>query len=315
MGRGPSGHSRYAATLLYRNVTVKKDRVEIAVPNNFSIINNTEEVLTFFHDINTYVKNGRKIRLVMKDIQAMTADAILYMLSQLHFHKHNSRNYNISGDCPNDPVAQSLFVNSGFYQYVKSQLPKGLPRDHNVLTIKTGDNVDPVTAGTVVQFARGKISSIDKKKSKSIYSTMIECMANTKEHAYWKQNGKWWLMAHYAQKSNRVHFSFLDNGLTIPNTIRKNLKDYVLNIAGKVLPITSTGDTSLIASALRGEFRSKTGYLYRGKGLPKIFQHSNTGKIDNLIVVSRNGIVNASNVQSGDMRNMFHGTLLCWDFV
>jgi len=314
-GIGPRGHSKYVTPLIYSNVKVTKFQTEMALPSNFSIINNPEEVLAFFHDVDFFVKDKRNIWFSMKGINNITEDAILYMLSQLDYHRSNSRNYKISGDCPDDAVAQSIFLNSGFYDYVKSKLSKSTSRDPNVLTIKKGNNVNPVVAGEVANFARVNLSRMDKKDSKSIYSTMIECMANTNNHAYNNKDGKWWLMARYDQSNKKVRFAFLDNGLTIPSTIKKNLKDYVLNIAGTILPTAKVRDCNLIESALKGEFRSKTGYPFRGKGLPKIYEYSNSGRIDNLAVISRYGVVNAPKIRTSDMENRFRGTLLSWDFI
>jgi hypothetical protein len=122
-------------------------------------------------------------------------------------------------------------------------------------------------------------------------------------------------MAAHREHLKPLHFTFLDNGLTIPATIRRNLGEYLADIAGVLLPVVQTQDHRLIESALKGDFRTKTGVVYRGKGLPKIYEYSNNRNIENLVVISRNGYVGVANGIVKDLNEKFYGTLLSWDFV
>lgn len=55
--------------------------------------------------------------------------------------------------------------------------------------------------------------------------------------------------------------------------------------------------------------------VYRGKGLPKIYEYSKNRNIENLVVISRNGYVDVANGIVKDLNEKFYGTLLSWDFV
>jgi hypothetical protein len=301
-------------TYEYGKAKRHKNEVTIAAPGSFSLIDNSEEMLRFFHDVNIYVEKERDIFFEMAAIENMTTDAILYMLSRFEYYKQHHRNYKISGNVPKNDECRNIFISSGFYKYVRASGTRG-QSDANILTVQSASQVEPQIAKEVTHFARDRLGKRDMQISKSMYSTMIECMANTKNHAYEMVGGKWWLMAAYRENFKTVHFTFLDNGLTIPTTIKKNLKEYLANIAGTLLPVVQTQDHRLIESALKGEFRTKTGVSYRGKGLPKIYEYSNNKNIENLVVISRKGYINLGTGSTQDLNEKFLGTLLSWDFI
>jgi len=56
-------------------------------------------------------------------------------------------------------------------------------------------------------------------------------------------------------------------------------------------------DNVLIRSALKGEFRTRTKEVFRGRGLPLIKQVSDNNIIDELKIVSNYGYVDCKNSQ------------------
>ncbi|MEI6153476.1 MAG: hypothetical protein WCQ90_05260, partial [Deltaproteobacteria bacterium] len=304
-GRGPAKKS---AIYTYPKVWKHKNSVRIIAPTNFSLVENPEEMLNFFHDVRLYLQRGDKIFFDMAGIGKMTTDAILYMLSRFENYKQQLARCDISGNVPDNEESRNIFIQSGFYSYVRTT-SRSLKSNSDILTVQSGTRVEPSIAQQVARFARARIGSTDRQISKSIYSTMIECMANTRNHAY-KDSGKWWLMAAFREQSKAVHFTFLDNGLTIPTTVKKSMKEYVTHLAGTMLPVRTNQDCGLIESALKGEFRTKTGMLFRGKGLPKIYEYSTNEDIKNLVVISHNGYVDVGSGNSHDLSKQFYGTLL-----
>lgn len=226
-----SKHGKKRVEYLYGKTKRRQNEVTIQVPSSFSLINDPEEMLKFFHDVRSYVQKGRDIFFDMSSIEDMTTDAILYMLSQFQYYKQQYTNYKISGNTPTNNECRNIFVGSGFYKYVRAPGIK-TPSDSNILTVRSRSQVEPEIAKEATHFARGRLQKMDMTTSKSIYSTMIESMANTKNHAYERGGGKWWLMAAHREHLKTLHFTFLDNGLTIPATIRRNLGEYLADIAG-----------------------------------------------------------------------------------
>ena len=172
-----------------------------------------------------------------------------------------------------------------------------------------GINVKPRIAQQVVAFARGCLGLL-RSETNPIYTTIIELMKNTFQHAYDTATNfsrRWWLIAVHLPESASVSFSFLDNGMGIPHPIKKKfsvrLSSYIVD-----------RDAELIASTLRGEFRTRTQQGYRGNGLPNIFEHHQDGRIRNLKVSSNKGFVDCKKDNKDILNRRFKGTLICWDF-
>lgn len=283
-------------------------KYEIEAPSKLSVIDNIEETLLFFDDIHLCIKKQRKILLKLRNVNYITTDAILYMLSQIEYNLMMGRKAQISGDVPEDENCKKIMETSGFFKHV--YYSGALKEDPNTFAIETGTKVKPQVAKAVKDFAAERLVLM-RAAPKGLFKSLIECMANTKNHAYKLDSiyTKWWLMASYDKDARKVHFTFLDNGLTIPETIRKNFFEYVKQIYG------GQKDGSLIYSALNGEFRTKTGAKHRGKGLPNLYSTAKNNEIENLIIISRRGFVNTSTDSVVELNKHFYGTLISWDFV
>jgi hypothetical protein len=184
--------------------------------------------------------------------------------------------------------------------------------NNNVLSIKSDKIVDGAIAHSVINFSTEKLNRKNNGGSRSIYGTLIETMANTRNHAYGvnRNDKKWWLISCYDEENKRVNFTFMDNGIGIPFTLRKNFKEKFIDPF-----INKQNDGKLILSALKGEFRTRTKKHYRGTGLPKILNYSKEKQIENLIIISNKGYVECNSEQSIELSRKFYGTLLSWDFV
>lgn len=280
---------------------------EIDAPSNFSLTSNVEDTLQFFQEVHDCIINHRKIYLNLSNISEITTDSILYMLAQIEYNRYIGNKAQITGNVPDNINCRKLLETSGFFKYIYYQ--GSLHTDSNMFTIVRDAKVRPVIAKAVKDFSMDRLVLM-RSSPRGLYKTLIECMANTRNHAYASQSiyTKWWLMASFNDDLRMIRITFLDNGFSIPKTIRKNLGDYIKQITG------FQKDSTLIFSALKGEFRTQTGQSYRGKGLPDIYKHALDNKIENLIIISKNGYVNASQGISKELENSFYGTLLTWDF-
>ena len=295
----------------YRGVKRKRDRDEITAPSVFSLTGNVEETLHFFHEVNNIVKNHHNVYFDLSKVASLTTDAILYILSRIEYNRSHNLHVNILGNEPKDDKCNSLFQKSGFFTFVKSARSSEPVNDANTFSIKSGLGVNPSIADEATAFALRCLRKKKSRSSRSIYRTIIECMGNV-DHAYEEKNPyrKWWLMAYYDKDNKKVHFTFLDNGYTIPTTIKKKYFERIKEI------IKLSKDGELIYSALLGKFRSRTGESHRGNGLPFIRKAAKQGTISNLRILSRSGLVNCTNENDAveNINKRFHGTMLCWDF-
>ncbi|WP_417327034.1 hypothetical protein [Halarcobacter sp.] len=288
-------------------------RKTIKSPENFSIIDNTNEVMDFFNDSKHVIEDLKKnINQDFKKISAVTPDAILYMMSYIDDMKNREVSFSINGNFPNDKQCRKLFQESGFLLHLKSELEYLDKIETDILTIRVGTKTEPKVAQDVVKYVR-KWLSIDRLETKPIYKILIECMTNTKNHAFKdikedehnneNDNFKWYLMAYH--NNGEVHFVFLDNGHGIARTIRRNWKDI---FTGK-----KYNDSKLVLSALEGDIlRSQTGEAKRGKGLPYIYTNAKEEHIKELIIITNKGYINCKNDKTKLLEEKFLGTLISW---
>lgn len=291
-------------------------RIEIPAPSNFSLITNTDETIAFFTEIDDCINHHRNIFFDLSGVKEITSDAILYLLSRIDYKRTHFHGFQLSGNEPTDECCKQIFQTSGFYNYVYAVHPSLKKADPNVFSIKSDRLADGSKAKEVCEFTRKCLGLSD---TKDIYVNIIECMGNTKNHAYKLTDiyKKWWLMASYHPELNKLRYTFVDNGDGIPATIRKKWHERVQQLTSVLLgdSVGRLKDSILIESALKGEFRrTQTGLPHRGKGLPKMYKTAKNKKLDNLIIISKRGYVNCSTDTMEELRGRFHGTLLSWEF-
>ncbi len=214
----------YQKPLSFAPVIKRKGRIEIAAPSNFSLINNIEGTLTFFNTIEQYIKKQKDIFFDLSNIQELTTDTILYILSYIEYNRSNYYRARISGNEPTQNDCKELLRSSGFFKHVYSQGHSILKSDPNIFSIESGIKVLSPIAAEIKKFAKERLGMPEISEAKSIYKNIIECMANTKHHAYLTGSPycKWWVMASFDENTKKIHFTFLDNGLSIPTTLKKN---------------------------------------------------------------------------------------------
>jgi hypothetical protein len=288
------------------------NRFEVTVPTKFSIINNPNEMLEFYDTIYSYAKKNQAVYLEMSGIEYISADAILYTISIFDYLEHALRYQKLSGNFPKNERTKDLLLQSSFFNYVHANFWFN-PDNSKILSVKSGNLAQGIIAKQVIDFSKSILNKRSSIQSKSIYGTIIECMVNTRHHAYRHMvdhQWKWWLMAMPNEKGDSIQFAFLDNGAGIPTTVRKNFAEKVTAMFGQ-----NSKDSNLIQSALQGQYRTRMKDKWRGKGLPKIFEYFNDNYIDNLHIISNKGHVDCKNEVLDELNKKFHGTLLSWDFV
>ena len=109
--------------------------------------------------------------------------------------------------------------------------------------------------------------------------------------------------------SDKYKFTLLDTGVTIPYTVNK--KSIFENLEN---------DSSLVASALEGDtLRSRTGFAYRGKGLPDIRESVFCGFVDKMNIISRKAccqlIYGKNLINKSELGCPLRGTLYYWELL
>lgn len=282
-----------------------KEKYRRTAPDVFSLIENPNKTIAYFYQIEKTAYINHYLFIDIRKITVITPETILYLLSFLE-RINNKKGVSIHGNAPADKKCKQIFLHSGFYDYVQSQYKT--PTNIDIITVKSDHLVDGKLAKSIIDFARRKLSLPLSSVTQAFYTTILECMGNTKEHAYnnnFARYGKWWLIAYYDTDRNCIDFSILDNGKGIPETVRKKFYENIL----------PPKDIDIIKSVLRGDFRTSTKLHYRGKGLPKINTFMQDKLIQNLIILSNEGFYNADNGSGIVLDSKFKGTLICWSFI
>ena len=295
----------------------KDNQIVEAVPVNFSIHDNPDEVITFFNRVISLIKSGKhNIQRMVFDFRKVThisIDAIMYLIAIIH--NIRTRLYAITefqGNVPVDEKARELLLNSGFMRYVKS--PNSPPESTEAhILIESDSKINLNTFKKVCDFVHEK-SGTTKKDTAFLYQLISELANNVFDHAYiqdshdiFKRN---WYSYVEQLENGFFRFVFLDTGAGIWKTIRKN------NWAEKLTLTSSQAD--VIISALNGAFRTSTAMYNRGNGLPSIKQHATSGKIDNLTIITNNAYcymssIDGMEIKKKDMRSSLSGTVYYWE--
>ena len=282
-------------------------------PSNFSLINNTEEVASYFEQVLKYTNQKNRITknvfFDLGNITEVTADAIIYLLAVIGdlqtiglAHKY------FSGNLPTDPHAKTVFAQSGFLKYVRSDFQNPETFDKNIQILSDNKYNQNVTK-RVCDFVCDHFNCT-RTDTKLLYVLINEMMLNSYQHAYTdkrKQKNSWYLFVQ--SEGQKIKFTFLDSGLGIPNTVKKKLTDlfYVKS------------DADIVFSALDGEFRTQTKQKFRGKGLPKIKDCLKSHSFENMQIITNAAYCRIQYdhdryiTQKKDLNVPVLGTIFCWE--
>ena len=300
---------------LKKDVVYNKEirRFQFSAPLNFSLVNNPNETNKFFNKVIDFISDkrnsGKKIFIDISKIQDLTIDALMYLLVIVNNLNDGYNNkYSISGNAPADEKINKMFVESGFYDYVKYRGREPITANSDSVKIVSGTISDTTIAKQITDFVIDK-GKITKNQAHFIYIMMIEMMSNTHKHAY-NHNGallpQWYCYAEY-DKNDTISFTFMDTGEGIPATVHKNF-------AEKLDLFKIKGDDKYVVSALNGVFRTATQLINRGKGLPKIREFCREKKICNMKILANRANVSVfpEKCDSQLLDAPLHGTLYYW---
>lgn len=304
-------------TVLERQYKTFTQYKRLTAPAVFSLSLNGVETAEYFGKVEEYFKFDQATFIDLADVTRISPDAIMYLLSLMEVYSQQTT-LRVQGNRPKEARPRHLLEESGFFSFVASQEPV-FRQSTKVLTIRTGERVESVIAEDVINFALRRLQRNRDEYSSGSYINLIECMGNTKQHAYTENlpyKPKWWLGAIYNEAKNCVSFTILDYGQGIPSTVRKSTSEQFSKMfSGVNLSVIDALDSKLVLSALKGELRTRTGLKFRGKGLPKIFGHYRRKLISNLVIISDKAYINLDSNQSLDLDRALTGTVLSWDFT
>ena len=283
------------------------------VPHDFSTSEALDDVLYFIGKCKAAgVKKRRIIQINFEKVNNVNAGALSLLLSVIQ--DLDDLNIRIRGNMPNNMIARNAFIDSGFLEYVHNE--QGLKHNSkNKIIVKGQHKVDQRRTGMEVKKAMNTVFG-NENHLPPLQGALIEMMANSLNHAFpagtadssnyyqaFISNKRWYFSAFHHEASHEVHFSFIDNGVGILNTIRK----------GKFQKaVDKLSDADVLRNAFDGKYRSSTKHVERGKGLPTVKRAHDLKSISNLKVVTNNQLYDFDNQRYTKLTNGFDGTCYFW---
>lgn len=312
-----------------RSLTEKTNHISptvFTVPNIFSIIKNPEETISFLNDIIRHVENVRKIvkrksntniaklfSINMDNTKEITGDALMYLLTIIKNTRGNKfLPINWIGNFPKDEKMKKFLQNSGYLKYMKTS-KQNLVQTNEHIQIQIGQGYECKVGNQVIDIRQEIIDFTCQKLNKNkiqinfLMTMLTEMITNITDHAYDEENlfeHSWYIFVE--NTANKISYTFMDNGLGIPTTIKKNKFEKFI---GK---FDLDKEYKYIEAGVSGlEKRSKTGLIERGNGLPSIYEQYTSDKISKLTIISNKAYFEKEN--SRDLENSLNGTIFYWE--
>ena len=295
-----------------------KDYTKVYAPQNFSFIENSNGVAEFIDKLKQQHDLRKKVFVVLKDIQKISYDAIVVLLSMMIRFKSNKISFN--GDLPDNNEAKRILVESNFLKYLYQEFNYSerynLGQKSSILTHAWKD-VDSDLGGELIRHASKTIWG-EERRCQGVQRTLIELMLNTNNHADDSKKGEkhWWLSVHHDKEKHKVNFAFIDFGVgvfTSLNNKRSNSKFY--GALDKLKERVKYGNNAdLLELILNGSLhKTATNKPYHGKGLPGINMALNRNQISNLNIITNNVHANVEKKDFTLLSKSFSGTFVYWE--
>ncbi|MEX2345697.1 MAG: hypothetical protein WD604_08800 [Balneolaceae bacterium] len=297
-----------------------RDYVKVHAPNILSFIDNSNEVVVFIDKLKQQYDLKNKVFVVLKDVEKITYDAIVVLLSIMVRFKSNKIAFN--GDFPENPDARKILDESKFLKYLFQQFSESdrynLGQKSSIHTHAWKD-VDSELGSELIKQASKTVWG-EERRCQGVQRTLIELMLNTNNHADDSKKGEkhWWLSVHHDSKNKKVSFAFIDFGVgvfTSLNNKRSNSKFY--GVLDRLQEKVKYGDNAeLLRLILDGTLhKTATRKPYHGKGLPGINMALNRNQISNLNIVTNNVHANAETNTFKTISKSFSGTFVYWELI
>lgn len=299
--------NRQRRLILRRKKSSMPNYVTLKAPENFSFIDNTENVLEYFIRCRKAINRGYNVRFDISHITNLSSDSIA-LLAAFATDKSFNKGRIIKGNCPQDSKLGQLFVQSGFYKFVNAKPELKNAQNQKVCLFHQENNikVQPKIARNACNFALKRIVD-DQIELESLYEILVEAMSNTNNHANKRKTGliNWWLYTYNAPNGNTI-YTFIDLGVGIFDSIP------VIRFKKFMLKAHFLHNASLAKPLLNGDIKSskQVDNSIRGKGIPQIYKNCRNTMFYRAYIVSNDVKIDLKTGLARKMPHEFLGTML-----
>ncbi|MDR3046877.1 MAG: hypothetical protein LBU51_04580 [Bacteroidales bacterium] len=277
----------------------------IKLESNFSLIEDSVNVLGFVNTINKVIKRGRNklIKIDLSDVVKIDIGAIGLLLSKMN--ELSQRHFYAFGTMPKDATCKTIISESGFLEHMRDLKGNKIEtKEHKSMMVNRG--FDKTSNSMVGAEIRNVVKHLTGEENtyRPIFSMVQEMCANSIEHA--NEKNKNWLFSVYYKDTETVCFTMTDIGHGILETLRKKATQIVSDFL--------KSDIDILDRAFDKKYASVTNDINRNKGLPKIKKIVINNYVNNLIVITNNVLLNFSDESNSKILNKkFNGTFYYWE--
>lgn len=295
-----------------------KDYTKVHAPTILSFIENTSEVARFIAKLKLLYDKRKKVFVVLKDVEQISYDAIVVLLSIMVKFKSSKIDFN--GDFPDNDEAHEILNQSRFIEYLYKTFKESdryKLGEKNSIHTHAWKDVDSELGSKLIRQASKTIWG-EERRCHGVQRTLIELMLNTNNHADDTKKGEkhWWLSVHHDEKNKKVSFAFIDFGVGVFTSLdnkRSGSKFY--GVLDKLKERSKYGNNSeLLRLILDGTLhKTATNKTYHGKGLPGINMALERNQISNLNIITNNVHANVATKTYQPLSSSFSGTFVYWE--
>jgi hypothetical protein len=293
-----------------RQAVAARDRrppVTIVPPSAFSLLENTDNMLTMLDEMTTTAKQGRSLFMEMKDVESITPEAIAVLDATLGRLVETYR-VAIFGSEPGSSKMTDILRSSGFYSHVRPPASaKFIAPDTGIIAHEENSIVDGRLSQELIHFATERLTG-SRIEHHASYAALGEMMQNTFDHAHRRRPGyeRWWASVYFDDVGKVAHFTFFDTGVGIFGSREvSGLKDHMRALF--------VNDADFLKDIFEGQIASRTGVPWRGQGLPRIYQRVQRRELTEMIVITNavKGYLDKGEFVA--LKHKFVGTLYHWE--
>lgn len=295
-----------------RKTIKKKPNISKVAPSDFSLIDNPNEVIAYINDCKKLLHQKEKVTIDIANIQTLTSDAIALLVACADDPHFRGKYGELSGNAPKDTKLRKLFMESGFYNFVRAHrfMKTAQKESDNLLHKESHFQVQPDIARKACLHGTQHIFN-NQEPIPCLYEMIIEAMSNTNNHANKDKEGttKWWLYA-YNDPEGKTCYSFVDLGVGI-------FESFPVSLYKIKQKIGLTHNADLVSDLLEGKIKSskKADKKIRGKGIPQIAKNSQQDIFKRAYIITNDVKIDLKSRKAERLSYDFHGTLLYWELT
>lgn len=301
------------------------EKIKHEIYNAPAIFSLTEEpaiVISYFEKARKALNKDVPVEFNLKDVKQMGPETLTYLCALINNKKFTSGTV-FKGTSPSDLKLKEMFNKAGFYNFVKPQfLINKYSEDlyGELIHRVTREKVKPELAGDVCRSAMKHTYDTDDYKQQTFYPILIECMANTWNHANYGEKNEtynWWLLAYKEPITKITKFCFLDLGVGVFESLDRKYRN---NSLGKLMKfVIPANNAGTLLKIFQGEKKTSTGSSERGLGLNYIYSLVKNDKLIKNFTLLSNDIYAKIEYNAEDkikkINSNFEGTMYYWELI